>query len=456
MAEQEVSRRKFLGQLGVTVGTAALAGAAGPAALTPAEAQQPPAGKIPDTPLRVGQMTFLSGPAAVLGEPMLKGTILAADEINAEGGMLGKRKIEVIKADENAGTDANVKELKRLKLQEKIDLFTGITSSGNTPALGPVAEELKALTIFVDGCTDFLFDKAVPNPKYVFRITNIQSADGVTCALAIANTYPDVPKVAHIHPDYSYGRNAFDHLRIVMEKMLPGVQVVMEGWPKLGTTDFTAHITKAISAKPDLLVSSVWGGDYIAFYKQALGYGMFKQMKFATTLALGVAPHALGKDHPEGVIGGVHANYYFTYPAGNKWPPNTTFVKNYFARWKEYPNFQAEGAYVAMQMYKMGIERANRLMGGWPDDEAIIGQLEGLGYAGPAGYVYFRPDNHQGYKDAMTGFTKNFPNYPFQTLDPTRVITIPIRNITAPPGWPQAEPTRTYDWIQKTWPKVSG
>src|SRR5205807_919436 len=203
------------------------------------------------------------------------------------------------------GTDANVKELKRLKLQEKNDLFTGITSSGNTPALGPVAEELKALTIFVDGCTDFLFDKAVPNPKYVFRITNIQSADGVTCALAIANTYPDVRKVAHIHPDYSYGRNAFDHLRIVMEKMLPGVQVVMEGWPKLGTTDFTAHITKAISAKPDLLVSSVWGGDYIAFYKQALGYGLSKQMKFATTLALGVAPHALGKDHPEGVIGGI-------------------------------------------------------------------------------------------------------------------------------------------------------
>ena len=135
MAEQEVSRRKFLGQLGVTVGTAALAGAAGPAALVPAEAQQPPAGKIPDTPLKVGQMTFLSGPAAVLGEPMLKGTILAADEINAQGGVLGKRKIEVIKADEAAGTDANVKELKRLKLQEKIDLFTGITSSGNTPAL---------------------------------------------------------------------------------------------------------------------------------------------------------------------------------------------------------------------------------------------------------------------------------------------------------------------------------
>lgn len=454
----DVSRREFLKQLGVTVGAAAVGGPAGAAlAATPAEAQ-PAAGKIPDTPLKVGQMTFLSGPAAVLGEPMLKGTVLAAEEINAAGGMLGKRKIDIVKADEAAGTDANVKELKRLKLEEKIDFFTGITSSGNTPALGPVAEELKVLTIFVDGCTDFLFDKAVPNPKYVFRITNIQSADGVTAALATVATWPHVRKIAHIHPDYSYGRNAFDHVKIVMEKMLPGVQIVMEGWPKLGTTDFTAHITKAISAKPDLLVSSVWGGDYLAFYKQALGYGLFKQMKYTTTLALGVAPHALGKDHPEGVIGGVHANYYFTYPTGNRWPPNVEFVRKYYERWKEYPNFQAEGAYVAMQMYRLAIERANRLMGGWPEDEAIIGQLEGLGYAGPAGYIYFRPDNHQGYKDAMTGFTKNFDSYPFQVIDPSTVITIPIRNITAPPGWPapasNGPPTRTYDWIQKTWPQV--
>jgi hypothetical protein len=89
---------------------------------------------------------------------------MAAEEINAQGGFLGKRKIETITADEAAGTDANVKELRRMKLDGKIDLFTGVISSANTPALGPVAEELALLTIFTDGCTDFLFDKAVPNP----------------------------------------------------------------------------------------------------------------------------------------------------------------------------------------------------------------------------------------------------------------------------------------------------
>ena len=174
-------RRAFLGKLGVAVGGAGLAGAGvvgGPRILK--AAQEPAKGRIPDTPFKVGHMTFLTSAAAVLGEPSLKGHTMAAEEINSQGGFLGKRQIETITADEAAGTDANVKELRRMKLDGKIDLFTGIISSANTPALGPVAEELALLTIFTDGCTDFLFDKAVPNPKYVFRITNIQSADGIT------------------------------------------------------------------------------------------------------------------------------------------------------------------------------------------------------------------------------------------------------------------------------------
>ena len=105
-----------------------------------------------------------------------------------------------------------------------------------------------------------------------------------------------------------------------MKKMVPSAEVVSEGWPKLGTTDFTSHITKTIAAKPDLLVSSVWGGDYVAMYKQALRYDMFKKMKFASTIAFGVAPHAIGKDHPEGAIAGVHSNYYFNYPPNGRWP----------------------------------------------------------------------------------------------------------------------------------------
>src|SRR5436305_777053 len=341
----EVNRRDFLAGLGVGMGAALTALPSALPSVGVAHAQEKPKGNIPDTPYKIGHMTFFTGAAAVLGEPMYKGQLLAAEEINAQGCLLGKRKIEILKADENAGTDANVKELRRLKLSEKIDFFCGITSSGNTPALGPVAEELKVLTIFVDGCTDFLFDKAVPNPHYIFRITNMQSADGVTGAVAAAMTWPKTKRIAHVHPDYSYGRNAFDHFRIVTKKMVPGAETVSEAWPKRGTTR--------------------------------------------------------------------------TY------------------------------------MLKTAIEKANHLAGGWPEDDAIISVLEGLMMASPAGYVYIRPDNHQGYKDAITGFSKNVAEYPFPILDPNRIITIPIRNITAPPGWPKGEPTSTYTWIDKTWPTLA-
>jgi branched-chain amino acid transport system substrate-binding protein len=456
----KIDRRTFLNSVGVGAAGLAAAGTsayfAGP---RPANAAAPKVkGKVTDKPYKTGHITFLTGPAVLLGEPGRKGHILAAEEINAEGGLLGKRKIETIVADEAAGTDANVKELRRMKLSEKIDMFSGIISSGNTPALGPVAEELGVLTLFNDGCTDFLFDKAVPNPKYVFRLTNIQSADGITSAVGAAKAWPTAKKVASIQPDYSYGRNVHEHFMLAYQSLVPGATSVVEAWPKLFSTDFTPHITTILSAQPDLLICGLWGGDYVAFYKQALRYGLFDKMKVATTLAFGGQPHAIGKDHPEGVLAGVHANYFFLHPGPGRWPINDSFVQRYHKRWNEYPSFESDGAYTSLYMLKTAVEKANQLIGGWPEDEVIINQLEGLGLDSPAGYVYIRPDNHQGYKDAVIGMTKNVPQYDFPVWDPNSVITIPIRDITAPPNWPKPgtshnESTAAANWLKTTWSK---
>jgi len=454
-----VNRRAFINSLGVTVGGAGLAGAGLVGGMQLAKADQEPAkGKIPETPYKTGHVTFLRGPFSLIGAPTLKGHTLAAEEINAQGGLLGKRKIETIVADEAIGTDAVVKEMRRMKIDEKIDVFTGISSSANTPVLGPVAEGLNLLTLFSDGCTDLLFDKAVTNPKYVFRVSNIQSADAVTAAVAVAQTWPEVRKIAHIHQDYNYGRGSYEFFNTAIERLIPGTEIVSQNWPKFGTTDFSDHIKNIIAAKPDILVSSVLGGDYVAFYKQALSYGLFDKMKFANSMAFAIIPHALGKDHPEGVLVGVHSNYYFTYPGGDRWPANKSFVERYYKRWNEYPNFQAETSYTALYLLKSAIERANSQYGGWPEDEAIISQLESLGIEAPSGYLYMRRD-HQGYKDTIIGFSKNNPEYPFQTLDLARMITVPIRNITAPQGWPKPgtthnESTAAVDWMKKTWPKA--
>src|SRR5260370_28937187 len=104
-------------------------------------------------------------------------------------------------------------------------------------------------------------------------------------------------------------------------------------------------------------------------------------------------------------------------------------------------------------MLKTAVEKANRLAGGWPEDDAIISQLEGLMHPGPAGYVYIRPDNHQGYKDEMTGFSINSPDYPFQILDPTRIITIPIHNITTTHGRSKGAPDSPNTFLAQTCPQ---
>ncbi len=458
---EQVDRRQFLSQLGIAVGTtlasSAVVDAAGP---RPAHAAEPPKGRIPDTPIKFGHITFMSGPGAVLGEHSWKGHLLAVEEINAEGGLLGKRKIETAVADEAVGPDGNVKELRRMKLSGGIEWFTGVIAVHNTVALAPVAEELKIPTFFTEGCGDLLFEQAVPKPHYCFASNNILSADGVSSAIVVAHTWPQVRKIAHVHPDYAFGRYMFAHFNVALDKLLPGTQVVTEGWPKLGERDFTPHITKVITAKPDLLVTSLWGGDYVAFYKQALRYGLYDKMKVCASTALAIAPQALGKDHPEGIIAGVHSNYHFTNPPGNRWPLNRQFVERFRKRWNEYPALAAESAYTAMYLIKTAIDRANQFLGGWPDVESVIRALEGLSLAAPAGYVHIRSD-HRAFKDVVTGFSKNLSEYPFPVWDPERVITIPIRSLTAPPDWPRPgqghnDLSATYNWINTTWPKASG
>ncbi|MBN08631.1 MAG: hypothetical protein CMM45_12465 [Rhodospirillaceae bacterium] len=460
MLRDNLNRRDFLGSFATTAGAAALGAASTVAAPRLANAANPPKGRISDKPIKMGWTSFTSGPGAALGKPMLQGFQLAMAEINAEGGFLGKRKIDVVYSNEAAGTGNNVKNFKRMKLQDDIDFFMGIVSSGNSLAMGPVAEELGVPTFFIDGCTDALFEKTIKTPKNVFRITNLVSTDAISCMIKAAKTWPEVKRISHIHPDFAFGRFEYLHARVAGEKLFGGSEVVSEGWPKLFETDFTPFITKALSAKPDMIVTSCWGPDYQAFYKQGLRFGLFDKVKVVANLAIATPPHMLANDHPDGVISGVHGNYHFTHPSAKQWPLNGQFVQRYYKRFKEYPNFESKGAYTGMYLLKAAIEKANLLVGGWPDREAIIAMLEGSVIAAPSGYVYIRPGDHQAMKDVPVGISKKIPDYPFPVWDPESVEIFPVQSITAPPDWPRPgeghnDPSRAYNWIKTTWPTIN-
>ena len=457
----DLGRRDFLAGLGVTVGGAALGVGGELAVAGSAVAQETVKGRVPETPVKFGHITIQSGPGAILGLPSLKGHTLAVEEINAAGGLLGRRRIETITADEAAGPEATVKEVKRMKLVEKIDYFSGVIAAHNQLAVGPVVEELKLLTIMTEGCIDRLFEVEVPNPRFLFGMTNILSADGVTTALAVAKAWPDVKRIAVINPDYAFGRWFQLHFDAARDKLLPGSEIVSEVWaPFPNTTDFTSHVTKTIAAKPDVVVTSMWGGMYVAFYKQALGQGLFRRARLAGNINFGVVPQAIGKDHPEGAIAGVHSNYHFTYAPTAASAANKRFVETYHKRWGEYPSYAAEAAYTGLYLFKTAVENANKQVGGgWPDDDAIIRQLEGLSIEAPSGLVTIRKEDHRAYKDVKVGFSKNLADYPFPVWDPERIMTIPVAQMTAPPSWPKpgkghSDPSATVNWIKTTWKKA--
>jgi len=455
-----VSRRDFIKGLvgGLIIG--AIAGAGSIYIAGPRREVKPPevGAQIPTTPLKVGLQFLTKGGGAAWGDPTLKGAKLAIEEINAAGGILG-RKLEVIERDE-AGAEETKREYERLVTVENIDVYFGLISSGNTPAVAPLAEEYRVLTFFIDGCTDILFEQVVKDPKYTFRITNIQSADGVTAALGAIKFYnlmeKDKIRIAHIHPDYAYGRNAYQHTQIVFEKVLgkDRVEVVYEGWPKLfGVTDFGPYITSILASGADIVVTSLWAADFLNFYKQALGYGLFKQAKLVSTISHGIAPHLVGADYPDGNIAGVHANYYFLYPEHESYSLNKRFVESYYKRYGEYPTNGSEGAYVAVYLYKSAVERAYQALGRWPEPEEIIPFLEGASIFGPAGILSIRakpPNKHQGYKNAITGISKVDPRFGFSIV--ANPLRIPVERVTVPEGWEgSADPTMTYNWIRETW-----
>jgi branched-chain amino acid transport system substrate-binding protein len=424
---------------------------------------------VPSTNLKVGCQSFLKGPNAPQGEPLPKGVDLAVNEINAAGGILG-RKIELITRDEGPAVDDTVKEYRREVLEDKIDFYIGLVSSSSTPAVAPVAEELGVITLFVDGCTDTVFDVIDPYPKVVFR-NHIQSPDGISMILQeirqfrMKNGGKDPASFVHIHPDYAYGRLVYAHSALVAKTVLPASKEVIA--PSFvtfpGTTDFSSYITKTLDAKPDVVVSSEWGGDFLAFYKQALGYGFFKSIPiFGSTLSHGAYPGFIGTDFPEGLCAGCHSNYWFQYPSWDLAPVNKSFASSFNAKYGEYPNFEAEGAYTMAYAYKGAVEVAAKLKGGWPSTQDIVSVLENWVMVAPSSYWFIRKDNHEGYKDvAIVGISKNDAKLGMSTV--SDMYGIPTRFISAPADWqhtqfdakadPVNRPTATSDWVYKQWTK---
>ena len=409
------SRRKIL----KAVGGAGVMLAAQPYLSFPAIAQ---AG-----PLRIGIIAPKSGIAGTIGECGLRGCQFAVERINAGGGIAG-RKIELIVEEETNPKDS-IERLRKLVLQDKVDCVQGIISSGVSLAMGPAAEEMKALTIFWDGTTQDGVKETMPNPHYVFRSTDNECEAVMASLLVVKHWKGQFKTVAGINPDYSYGRNNFAAFQALLKKFGVQHEVVAEQWPKVGTTDLTSHVAALKAAKPDLVFSSLLFADLPIFMRTAHGAGLMDgRTKFAFPAA-GFQHTALKKSFtPEGMIFG-HNTLYFD--LSNASALQKQFVQEYESKYKDYPHWEADRAYFAMQVYKAGVEAAYKAKNAWPSQDDVIGAMEGVKIDSLGGPGQMRKD-HIADQTFYQGITTHNNRYDFPTLG--QIDTMYSDQLQKPPG----------------------
>ena len=355
-------------------------------------------------PIKIGLLYSLSGLAAVYTQGTVIGHEIAAEEINAKGGIQG-RKIEYVVRDDKLKPGEAVKEFRRMVTGDKVDFVMGVISSGVALAVSEVAKEMKVL--FVDSIAQTSALTEEQGHPYVVRTNTNSTIIGRTAALAAAKG--PWKSFYFIGPDYEWGHVVNGDFWEFIQRKKEGVSKVGELWPKLGERDFSSHITTMLNAKPDAVFSSLWGGDLIAFVKQASTYGFFDKIQFISTGAgdLDILK-PLGAEMPDGIM----ATFLYAFD----WHPvkeqeNKDFVTKFQERAGYEPKSGDIIGYISTYMMAQAIEKA-----GGTDTEALIKVLRGAEFKTLLGDITIRDFDGQSTFGYNTGITYTHPNYPFKRL----------------------------------------
>src|SRR6266702_1994136 len=348
-------------------------------------------------PIKVGMPIPLSGPPALFGEPASKGAQMYVDEINAKGGVLG-RKIELVIRDSKADADEAVRMALELILRENVDFLVGTLTSAEGPAVSVVAKENKIVFIAPIPKTDQLTapDKLHP---YVFRVASTTTIEGRSAAEIVAK-WP-VKRVATMSFDYAYGQDVTKAFVEHLKKIKPSVEIVDQQWPKLGEQDYNPFINAQMAKKPEAIFSSIWGRFFVTYSKQAKALGVFDAVK-NNFIGLGEAAtpetaKSMGADYPVGIWGNSYDAFY--------WDESSPAHKDYTARISkylkdEYPSSWAVQGYIGMQFLVEAIKKANST-----DADKVSKALLGLSVDTPVGKLTIREKDHQANRGQLYGKT---------------------------------------------------
>ena len=378
--------------------------------------------------LKVGITTFLSGPASVFGVPAKEAADLYIEQINAAGGINGV-KITPIYIDEGVGGDKFLSEYRRVVQEQGVRIMLASISSGNCNTVAPVAEDLKVLNVMWDCGTEKVLEEK--RYKYVVRTQANATAEMVASVLYLLRTKPDFKTIAVVNQDYAWGRDSWELFKETLLTLKPDTKIVAELFPKFGATDFSTEVSRLQALRPDVILSTSWGGDLDTFFRQSAQRGLTRNSQFILPLAES-SLERLGATLPDGVIVGARGDHYFLHPELKDDPKLKSFVQKFKAKTGSYPIYsvyhmvQAIDAIVAD--YDKSI-KANK--GQWPSIEQLADNMHGLEFRGLTRSVKVREDG-QGLEDQLLGVTKKTAAYPFPILD--KMAIYPADLVTAPLG----------------------
>jgi branched-chain amino acid transport system substrate-binding protein len=352
-------------------------------------------------PIKFGAIYDFAGGCHMYSESGITGIKLAVEEINAKGGILG-RKLEFFVRDTEGKTDVGQRETKDLILREKVNFILGPCSSGVGLAMQVVHSEYKVIRIGGIANTEAqTVDKFTP---YIFQIVPNTYMEATANTRYLNKKVPKAKKFCTIGPDYEFGRREETTFAEEIKKLVPDAEIVYEAWPKLGEQDFTAFITAIMAKKPDAVHGSLFGGDLVSFTKQALPYGFFEKIPLIALYDLPVLV-ALGPDAPEGTFG-FGRGCFFMDPN----PKMMEFVEKYRKAYAgAYPDSWAVMAYDSLYLYKAAAEKAKSI-----ESEAMIKALEGYTLDSLRQKFTIRALDHMGTVPCYQGTIAKDPRYPFK------------------------------------------
>ena len=369
--------------------------------------------------IKVGVQGAASGPHADYGRQIEMGATMAAEEINAAGGVLGC-KIETRFLDDENRPATGVKNARLLVTDWGAHFTTGTDSSGVAMAMGPVLAELKRIHFFTHAATHRLTEElvAAKGIKEIVRVSVPVYQDGIIAALIFKDRM-DIKRWATIGADYEYGYTSWNLFKETLKQYRPDVEFVAAAWAPFLTLDFSPHISAVMSQKPDAIFATPWAGEAVMLLRQSLIQGVFDNVQVwwqamggSVDVLEGISAE-VGKDRFKGKLWAT-ARYIHNWPDT---ADNRAFIERYRKRWARFPNYSAETTYSSLFIMKAAVEKAQSL-----ETDKVLAAMKGMQIRNPGGVRVFREQDQQFIYNVPAGRPMMDAKYPIPVLGDLKVF----------------------------------